>query len=203
MENNIVDKIIEKPLFTPHYLNIEYLFGEANNWLQVVWAQLTDSQTWLTVGLISGILSVFSITIIIYTIVRAFELRADEKEKIEKEIADVLFKKKQKERNANPRWHYVLSLVEGINPSDWRVAIIEADSMLEEFLRSKDFTGETLGELLKEANGAGYQYIDDAWKAHAIRNQIAHEGTNFVVSQNEARRAIKFYENFFEELEMI
>lgn len=203
MENNIVEKIVEKPLFTPHYLNFEYLFSELNKWVQLGLSYVFDSKTWNTVGLISGLLSIFCIAIIIYTVVRAFELRTDEKEKIEKQIADALFKKKQKERNTNPRWHYVLNLVESLNPSDWRVAMIEADTMLEEFLRDKDFVGETLGELLKEAQSGGYQYVDDAWKAHIIRNQIAHEGSDFPFNQNEARRAIKMYENFFEELEVI
>src|SRR5574344_980220 len=101
METNIVEKIIDKPLFTPHYLNFEYLFSELNKWVQTGLSYVFDSKTWDTVGLISGLLSTFCIAIIIYTIVRAFELRADEKEKIEKEIADALFKKKQEERNAN------------------------------------------------------------------------------------------------------
>ncbi len=203
MENNIVEKIAEKPLFTPHYLNFEYLFSEANEWVQVGLSYIFDSKTWDTIGLISGLLSIFCITIIIYVVVRSFELRTDEKENIDKKIADALFEKKQRERNANPRWHYVLSLVESLNPSDWRVAIIEADTMLEDFLRDKDFLGETLGELLKDAQSGGYQYVDDAWKAHTIRNQIAHGGSEFAFNQNEARRAIKMYENFFEELEVI
>ena len=203
MENNIVEKIVEKPLFTPHYLNFEYLFSEANEWVQVGLSYIFDSKTWDTIGLISGLLSIFCITIIIYVVVRSFELRTDEKENIDKKIADALFEKKQRERNANPRWHYVLSLVESLNPSDWRVAIIEADTMLEDFLRDKDFLGETLGELLKDAQSGGYQYVDDAWKAHTIRNQIAHGGSEFAFNQNEARRAIKMYENFFEELEVI
>ena len=203
MENNIVEKIAEKPLFTPHYLNFEYLFSEANEWVQVGLSYIFDSKTWDTIGLISGLLSIFCITIIIYVVVRSFELRTDEKENIDKKIADALFEKKQRERNANPRWHYVLSLVESLNPSDWRVAIIEADTMLEDFLRDKDFLGETLGELLKDAQSGGYQYVDDAWKAHTIRNQIAHGGSEFAFNQNEARRAIKMYENFFEDLEVI
>ncbi len=203
MQNEIIDKVIEKPLFTPHYLNIEYIFSLISDWVKTALTYILNPETWDLVGLISGILSVFCIAIITYTIVRARELREDEKERINQAIADSLFKKKQKERSADPRWHYVLSLVESLNPSDWRVAVIEADLMLEEFLRDKDLVGETLSELLKDAQGSGYQYIDDAWKAHIIRNQIAHEGSDFAFNQNEARRAIKMYENFFEELEVI
>lgn len=203
MEFNSMNNLIEKPLFTPHYLNVEYLFSELSSRLSFFWDYIVDPETWATIGLVSGLISVFAITIITYTVVRAYELRIDEKERIDKNILDALLKKKQKERSANPRWHYVLNLIESLNSSDWRVAIIEADTLLEEFLRNKDFIGENAGDLLKNAQGSGYQYIDDAWKAHSVRNQIAHGGLEFSLNQTDARRAIKMYENFFEELEMI
>lgn len=203
MQNEIINQVVDKPLFTPHYLNIEYIFSQVREWLNLVLSYVLDGETWDLIGLISGLLSVFCIAIITYTLIRTRELRQDEKERIDQAIADALYKKKQKEKSADPRWHYVLSLVESLNPSDWRVAVIEADTMMEEFLRDKNFVGESLSELLKDAQGGGVQYVDDAWKAHLIRNQIAHEGSDFAFNQNEARRAIKMYENFFEELGVI
>lgn len=203
MQNEIINQVVEKPLFTPHYLNIEYIFSLVREWLNLILSYVLDGETWDLIGLISGLLSVFCIAIITYTLIRTRELRQDERERIDQAIADALYKKKQKEKSADPRWHYVLSLVESLNPSDWRVAVIEADTMMEEFLRDKNFVGESLSELLKDAQGGGVQYVDDAWKAHLIRNQIAHEGSDFAFNQNEARRAIKMYENFFEELEVI
>ncbi len=203
MQNEIINQVVEKPLFTPHYLNIEYIFSQVREWLNLILSYVLDGETWDLIGLISGLLSVFCIAIITYTLIRTRELRQDERERIDQAIADALYKKKQKEKSADPRWHYVLSLVESLNPSDWRVAVIEADTMMEEFLRDKNFVGESLSELLKDAQGGGVQYVDDAWKAHLIRNQIAHEGSDFAFNQNEARRAIKMYENFFEELEVI
>jgi len=203
MQNEIINQVVDKPLFTPHYLNIEYIFSQVREWLNLILSYVLDGETWDLIGLISGLLSVFCIAIITYTLIRTRELRQDERERIDQAIADALYKKKQKEKSADPRWHYVLSLVESLNPSDWRVAVIEADTMMEEFLRDKNFVGESLSELLKDAQGGGVQYVDDAWKAHLIRNQIAHEGSDFAFNQNEARRAIKMYENFFEELEVI
>jgi len=203
MQNEIINQVVDKPLFTPHYLNIEYIFSQVREWLNLILSYVLDGETWDLIGLISGLLSVFCIAIITYTLIRTRELRQDERERIDQAIADALYKKKQKEKSADPRWHYVLSLVESLNPSDWRVAVIEADTMMEEFLRDKNFVGESLSELLKDAQGGGVQYVDDAWKAHLIRNQIAHEGSDFAFNQNEARRAIKMYENFFEELGVI
>ena len=86
MENSLIQNAIEKPLFTPRYLNIEYLFSEIHKYIQILYNYLTNSETWLIVGLVSGVLSVFCITVIIYTLVRVYELRVDEKENIEKQI---------------------------------------------------------------------------------------------------------------------
>jgi hypothetical protein len=75
--------------------------------------------------------------------------------------------------------------------------------MLEDVLREKSFTGENVSDLLESARSAGYQNIQSAWDAHIVRNKIAHEGSDFPLTQVEARRAIKMYQIFFEELGVI
>jgi hypothetical protein len=45
-----------------------------------------------------------------------------------------------------------LQLLHSPNSNDWRVAIIEADAMLDELVQSYNFPGENLGERLKNAN---------------------------------------------------
>jgi hypothetical protein len=80
---------------------------------------------------------------------------------------------------------------------------MEADSMMEETLKEKGITGATVSELLESAKESGYHSIQDAWDAHLVRNQIAHQGSDFPLSQFEGRRVIKMYQNFFEELRVI
>jgi hypothetical protein len=100
----------------------------------------------------------------------------------------------------NPRWKYVLSLVESSSPSDWRIAIIEADSMLEELLEERGYAGDTLSEKLKDAS---FVNVDSAWEAHKVRNEVAHKGIDFPLSQIETRRTMRLYENVFEEFNVI
>jgi hypothetical protein len=119
------------------------------------------------------------------------------------EINEALNHEQEKNRNENPRWHYVLTLTESPNESDWRVAIMEADSMLEELLKEKGVPGGSVAELLEGARSNGYAHIQDAWDAHLIRNQIAHQGSDFPLSQVESRRVMKLFQNFFEELGII
>jgi len=45
--------------------------------------------------------------------------------------------------------------------------------------------------------------LQNAWEAHSVRNQIAHQGSDFPITELEARRVIKMYQNVFEELRAI
>jgi hypothetical protein len=198
-----IQSALDKPLFTPNYLNIEYVFSKILDVIQPIIAFIINPHTWSVIGTISGLATIFCIGIIVFSLVRLVEIQIYDKKEIDHEIHNALLKQKEKDRVANPRWHYIQTLIESPNDSDWRVAIIEADSMMEEMLKEKGITGATVSELLEGAKGSGYQSIQDAWDAHLVRNQIAHEGTNFPISQVEGRRVIKMFQNFFEELRVI
>lgn len=165
---------------------------------------LFSSHTWYIVGVISSILSIFFIGVIIFSTVRMREIQLHEKEEIAHEIALALARDAENDKHQNPRWKYVLSLVEGPAESDWRVAIMEADSILDDIMREKGYAGDSLGERLTSVRvSGGFANIDSAWEAHNLRNKIAHEGANFPLSQMEARRAIRLYELCFEEFRIL
>jgi hypothetical protein len=198
-----LQSVIDKPLFTPNYLNIEYIFKKIVEFGQPIFAFIINPHTWSVLGIISGLASIACIAIIVFSLVRLVEIQLYDDKEIEHEIHLAMLRRKERERNANPRWHYIQTLLESPNDSDWRVAIIEADSMMEDILREKGITGETVSELLEGAKENGYQSIQDAWDAHLVRNQIAHEGLDFSLSQIEARKTIRMFQNFFEELRVI
>ncbi|ETB63972.1 TPA: hypothetical protein DIC38_01400 [Candidatus Nomurabacteria bacterium] len=198
-----IQPIIENPLFDPTFLNMDYVFFKITRGIEPVYAFITNPNLWSTIGIISMILSLILLAIIIFSLVRMREIQIADKEEIEHEIHLAMARKKEIEKNQNPRWHYILTLIESPNESDWRVAIIEADSFLEEILQERGLTGATLSELLESAKDSGYRYIQDAWDAHLVRNQIAHEGSNFYISQIEGRKIVKKYQNFLEDLGVI
>lgn len=98
----------------------------------------------------------------------------------------------------NERWQEVLDLVNSEDPKHWRLAVIEADVMLDELLKRSGFMGDTLGERLKSADPTTLRMLDEAWEAHRVRNQVAHEVSDFILSQREARRAIELFRKVFE-----
>ena len=60
--------------------------------------------------------------------------------------------------------------VQKIGEAGWQVAIIQADKLLDQALKERGFTGDTMGERLKSSHAG-----DRVWAAHKVRNRIAHE----------------------------
>jgi hypothetical protein len=86
------------------------------------------------------------------------------------------------------------------NPNDWKLAIIEADIILDDTLKQKGYQGASLGERLKGVGPHQLNTLQDAWEAHKIRNRIAHDGADFVLTKRIAQETINRYQRVFSEL---
>ncbi|MEI6345780.1 MAG: hypothetical protein WCO79_00885 [bacterium] len=104
----------------------------------------------------------------------------------------------KKARN-NERWAAVLENVGSASDSDWRLAILEADIILDDMLKGMGTFGDTVAERLKSVNEHTIPSVQKAWEAHLVRNRIAHDGANFALSQHEARRIIGLFETVLKE----
>ena len=103
----------------------------------------------------------------------------------------------------NPKWAKVLEHVNSENPSDWKLGILEADIMLGEVLDKMGYHGSTIGDKLKSIEASDFTSLQEAWEAHKVRNSIAHEGSDYVVSKPEAERVIRLFEKIFKEFKYI
>ncbi|HVS79473.1 MAG TPA: hypothetical protein VHF05_00675 [Candidatus Paceibacterota bacterium] len=108
-----------------------------------------------------------------------------------------------KEVIVNSKWQRVIDHLESDNASDWKLAIIEADILLDEMLDAMGYQGDTVGEKLKQIERSDFVTIDYAWEAHKVRNMIAHEGADFTLTKKEAIRVIELYKKVFEEFFLI
>ncbi len=151
---------------------------------------------WFKVG--SAALSLLLIGGIFYTVIRLNKVKKDEREKYGSEAATFSTAKLK-----NERWERVTDLVSSENPSDWRQAIIEADVILDDMVTRLGYRGEGLGEKLKQIEESDFNTLNSAWEAHKVRNQIAHAGSDFILTKREARRIIDLFESVFQEFEYI
>ncbi len=184
-------------------LNVEYWFRK----LYEVWGQLLGvdfsaipaklASIWLWISVVSYLFSAIGLAIIVYTTIRIFDLRKREHE----EFATLIGAPEK--RRDDQRFAHIESLMESATPSDWRQAIIEADIMLDEALQQAGYRGADLGERLKSISTKDLATLQDAWEAHKVRNQIAHLGSAYPLSQTEAQRTIARYKAVFRELGVI
>lgn len=105
--------------------------------------------------------------------------------------------------NRNEKWEHITELIASENPGDWRVAILEADIMLDELVTTMGHHGDTLGEKMKGIEQSDFKTLESAWEAHKIRNRIAHHGSDFILTHREAKRVIDLFREVFQEFDVV
>lgn len=53
---------------------------------------------------------------------------------------------------------------------------------------------------MKNIEASDFPYLEEAWRAHKMRNAIAHKGTDYEISRSEAEQSINIYHRIFKEL---
>ncbi|HEY4518632.1 MAG TPA: hypothetical protein VJG48_03380 [Candidatus Paceibacterota bacterium] len=109
--------------------------------------------------------------------------------------------KTAKKRSA--AWHDVAKLMASEKQSDWKVAILEADSILDELLEDLGYVGENLGERLTAVPKGNMKNLEAAWSAHKVRNRIAHDTAAVTLDKREAIDTIGNLERVFREFDYI
>lgn len=95
------------------------------------------------------------------------------------------------------RWSTIQAMAAG-GGNGLRTAVSEADKLLDHALRQSGVSGDTMGERLKREGGR-LSDINGVWRAHKLRNALAHEvGFDLVPSQ--AREALGSFERALKDL---
>lgn len=168
------------------------IFGDIFGVLNTVWSVYT---------ILAYIAALILLYIFIYASIRISSLKAHLKAGIaaQRQAYTTMYGvPKAKSQFASLQEH-----IESDNPNDWKLAIIEADIILDEALRKEGYGGNSLGERLKSISPQHLQTIDEAWTAHKVRNQIAHAGTDFVLTHKIVRDTMSRYRAVFQELGLI
>lgn len=97
------------------------------------------------------------------------------------------------------RWEEVQKHLNSNKEAEWKFAVIEADSLVDNILKASGYPGDTMGDRLKNMDKSQIVTLDGLWEAHKIRNRLAHE-SNYFLRYGEARRAVQLYEKTLKEL---
>lgn len=109
-------------------------------------------------------------------------------------VAMVLGSKRRHEFNKQEyqtRWLKIENSLEKGDERTYRLAVLDADKLVDRALKEMGIPGQSMGEKLKKI-GDRLPDINKLWHAHKLRNQIVHE-SDFRISYNEARQALVIF----------
>lgn len=112
---------------------------------------------------------------------------------------DVILKRNPPKRRSVRAWRRVSQHFFAGTENDLRIAIIEADKLLDEALRLAGFRGENLGERLKKVTSNDLPNLNEIWEAHKLRNRLVHE-SDFKLNRATAERVLSIYSHALHEL---
>jgi hypothetical protein len=155
---------------------------------------------WGVFAAFSIFFSLILISILVYCVIRLRQVRRFEQLRFEAASATITAHDVPK---TQLRWDRIVAEINSDNEQSWRLAILEADIMLNELLDSLGYSGETMADKMKTVDRADFNTIDLAWEAHRARNRIAHESSETGLDQREARRIVDLYQRVFREFQFV
>lgn len=99
------------------------------------------------------------------------------------------------------RWKDIEAHIASQNISDWKLALIDADSLIDDILKRAGYPGKTMGERLKQIEPSDLNHLAELWEAHKLRNRIAHEGER--IERRDVDRAMEQYRLVLKELKFL
>ena len=99
-------------------------------------------------------------------------------------------------------WKLIQKRLRTGEPTNLRLAVLEADRILDEILKLASYPGENLDERLENTTVAQIPNLEELRQVHKIRNRIVGE-PDFALTPGEAEIAVNIYKKTFVDLGLI
>lgn len=169
----------------------------ALDWYQALlewWYEKDWSSVLRTLSIIFIILDVFLLVFSVMVLMRHKRLEDMSRE-------EVIVHPIPLENRVGDTWREIQELANSENPSNWSMAVIRADGLLDGVLKEMGYEGESMAERLKIVNPAELPSIERVWSAHRLRNTIVH-GPLEEHTKETITYALRVYETALRELEV-
>lgn len=103
------------------------------------------------------------------------------------------------EKKTDKQWLAIKKRLDLAAESEWKLAVTEAENLLDETFRRSGFPGETFGDKIEQITKDQLSNIEDVKMVHEIRNNIVHN-PDYILSLDQAKRALSVYEKSLKEL---
>lgn len=107
-----------------------------------------------------------------------------------------------KKKKLRKKWEKVRSKLESGREADFKLAIIEADSLIEDLIKRLGYSGKNMSERLENIPPGQLEHVEEIRRAHETRNRIIHED-NFSLDRKSAEEILALYEEFLRHFEVL
>ena len=96
------------------------------------------------------------------------------------------------------RWQKIEELFSYGKEMNYKLAVIEADKLLDEALKVSSFPGNTMAERIKVAT---YKHpkLKEVWWAHKVRNHVVHD-VRYILKHGESKMVLRLFKKALKEL---
>jgi len=99
-------------------------------------------------------------------------------------------------------WKRVHGRLATDSPSEWKIAILEAEHLLAKSMTEVGYRGENLGAQLAQIDPDMYDSLTAVNSVHAFRNQIVHDD-EMDIAHEQAKEAVGIYYDFLGDLGVV
>jgi hypothetical protein len=103
---------------------------------------------------------------------------------------------------AKERWEDIAKRAAAGSPDLMKLAIIEADKLVDDTLKRLGLQGEHMADRLQQVRPEEIRSLNALWAAHRLRNELVHT-PGFSASPEEFKKALAGYEAFLREVKVL
>ncbi len=101
-------------------------------------------------------------------------------------------------KTTQKQWLSVERHLSGHSSQDWKIAVLEADTIVEGILSKVGFTGENFRERVESVHPDSLEKREELLRAHSVRNDIIKDST-YVLEKKDAQEIVQIYEEFLKD----
>lgn len=103
-------------------------------------------------------------------------------------------------KKAFKEWAKIQKKLESEKIDEYKLALIEADGLLDNVLEIMGYQGDTIGDRLKKIDLSILPNKDEVLEAHRVRNNVVHD-PDYNLTLEVTKRALAIYEKALRDLE--
>ncbi len=143
------------------------------------------------------VISLFFLVVIFYSLRKSSWL----KYRFLQDVVEILTYRPYGVKKMAKIWSKIKGRLELGAESEYKLAVIEADSMLNDVLERMGFKGEILGDRLKQVTTDILPNVEESREAHKIRNNIVYD-PDYKLTLDQAKKVLKIYEQALQDLQV-